>query len=231
MNNTTATIDINTNFTLIRAALQQAIDDMDILAYAQGKVGMYQIPAYVINHVEAEPDQIGLIDKTEKDLYDALDAVDDLAPVVLEKLINQRTEEQRDHQPAPQIFEAECYLFPQKSEHFDVNALELVRRGSQLGLAYEADEPLVHVFFRTEGETDDNSSWQDHQIPAPVQSALKLDQDYGHFAPNWIPLWIVREIVRNGYCDLKPNGLVTIRLRHYPGQDLKETLASIGEEA
>lgn len=96
MNNTTATIDINTNFTLLRAALQQAIDDMDTLAYAQDKVGMYQIPAYVITHVEAEPDQIGLIDKTEKDLYAALDAVDDLAPVVLEKLINQKTEEQAE---------------------------------------------------------------------------------------------------------------------------------------
>lgn len=87
-------IVINTSFALLRAALQQAIDDMDTLAYAQDYVGMYQIPAYVRDRVEATPDQIGLVARTEQDLYAALDAIDDLAPAVLEKLINEKSAEE-----------------------------------------------------------------------------------------------------------------------------------------
>ena len=219
--NTTRKVRLNCNFNLLRTSLQGALDAMDTLLYAEQ--GNVETPAYIKKAVDMAEDKEQVILNAEQDLFDNIDAADSLAEKVLRRFIEGTTEQQ----PAPQIFEAECYLFPQKKEHFGINDWELARKGAQLGLAYEADEPIVHVFFRTAGEIDDNISWQDHQIPASVQSALKLDQDYGHFAPTWIPLWIVQEIAKNGYCDLKPNELVTIRLRPYPGQDLKETLDSI----
>lgn len=130
----------------------------------------------------------------------------------------------------PQLFEAELYLFPQKSEHLhDANAKYLIRQGAKIGIAYEEDEPIVHVYFQDKGETRDNVSWQDHALPKALQEALKLDPDGRHFAPHWIPLHLVKEIAEKGFVDLKPNSQVTIRITEQPGYDLKETLASIGE--
>lgn len=129
-----------------------------------------------------------------------------------------------------QLFEAELYLFPQKSEHLHgASDKNLIRQGAKLGIAYEENESIVHVFFRTRGEIDDNCSWQDHSLPKVLQDALNLDPDGRHFAPHWIPLHLVKEVAEKGFVDLKPNGLVTIRLTAYPGQDLKEQLAAIGE--
>lgn len=231
MNNTTATIDINTNFTLLRAALQQAIDDMDTLAYAQDKVGMYQIPAYVVNHVEAEPDQIGLIDKTEKDLYAALDAVDDLAPVVLEKLINQKTEEQLDHQTQPKpVFEevigrttdgpakewtAKVYLFDSAIEEFDDSKFfcKMAQRQSEnLGIKFDKGEMMFRVVFWSPEDEDKDKSWQDHQLPLDLQQALGLDMEEAHFASGFLPYSIISKLNRSDAVIWEAKPGVRIRL-------------------
>lgn len=65
-------MEINLNFNLLRAALQQVIDDMDTLSFAKNGGGVCQLPVYVTNKVKSAADKEKLIAETEKDLARAI---------------------------------------------------------------------------------------------------------------------------------------------------------------
>jgi hypothetical protein len=154
----------------------------------------------------------------------------------LMKLMQQRSKERLNIENGTmQTFAAELYLFPQKADHFDAKRdTQLARKGAKIGIEYTDLEPIVHVFFRTTGDTRDNCSWQDHELPVKLVAALGLDVDDPHFAPSWIPLYLVQALVEYGEFYLHPTDNVQIHITAMEDQgmheDLRDMVKTISED-
>lgn len=76
-------MEINLHFNMLRAAVQQIADDMDLLSYAKNGGGVCQLPCYVVDKVKTAEDKQALIDATEKDPAQAIGYAESLMDKVI----------------------------------------------------------------------------------------------------------------------------------------------------